>query len=422
MNVIIILFGKLLSKTINFLKLGSGATWPGHIALIINKSFVKEQIRNSNLKTILIAGTNGKTTTSKLIQTILQNSNKKVLLNESGANLLNGIASTLILSSNLLGKVKRDFAILEIDENTLPLALNELIPDYLVILNLFRDQLDRYGEVNTIASKWKKAIEKLPNKTKLILNADDPQVSYLGKNRKNSIYFGLNEKSSVSKAENWADSIFCPRCSKELEFEKIYFSHLGKWYCKSCGLKAPTTVIDELSYYPLSGMYNKYNTLAAFLTVKTIGIKDELALNALRKFNPAFGRQEEIVVYEKKVKIFLSKNPTGFNESLRTIKNSETILLVLNDRIPDGRDVSWIWDIDFENLLKARNVIVSGERAYDLALRIKYSGRISVVVENLSGAIKKALIETSKNKTLFILPTYSAMLETRKILTGRKIL
>lgn len=421
MNLLLIIFGKIISKTINFLNLGHGSTWPGHIALNSNKNFIKDLLRNSKIKIILIAGTNGKTTTSKLLQSILKEDNKKIILNESGANLLNGIASALILNSSIFGKVKKDFAIFETDENTLPQILKELTPDILVLLNLFRDQLDRYGELDTIASKWKLAIEKLPKKTALILNSNDPLIAYLGNNK--SLYFGLDEKSNISQIQDWADSVFCPKCNSKLEFEKIYFSHIGNWKCLNCGLNAPDIDLKKV-YSPLLGTYNKYNALAAVLTAETLGVSQNIIEKALKNFNPAFGRQEEIKINGKKIKIFLSKNPTGFNESLRTVSNGKSILLVLNDRIPDGRDVSWIWDVDFENLIKNfRSIVISGDRAYDLALRLKYaSSKKFETIDSIEKALKKALENTPQNQTLYIFPTYSAMLETRKILTGKKIL
>ncbi|HKC14867.1 MAG TPA: Mur ligase family protein [Patescibacteria group bacterium] len=422
MNILLIFLGKFITKFSRSLNLGHGSTWPGHIALNSNKNFIKDILKNSKIKIILIAGTNGKTTTSKLLQSILEEDQKKVILNESGANLLNGIASALILNTNIFGKIKKDFAIFETDENTLPQVLKELTPDVLVLLNLFRDQLDRYGEVNTIASKWKLAIDKLPKKTTLILNANDPTIVYLGKEKK-TLYFGLNEKSNLTHAQDWADSVFCPRCNSKLEFEKIYFSHIGIWQCQGCGLKTPDIDLKE-TYSPLLGTYNKLNTLAAVLAAKTLGVNLALINKALKNFNPAFGRQEEVKIDGKKIKIYLSKNPTGFNESLRTVSSGKSILLVLNDRIPDGTDVSWIWDVDFENSIKNFNsIVVSGDRTYDLALRLRYASSKKIEVEkDLQKAIKKALKNTSEKQTLYILPTYSAMLETRKILTGKKIL
>lgn len=420
MNLFLILAGKLFSFFITRLSLGSGATWPGHIALKVNSKFIKEVLKSSNTKLILIAGTNGKTTTSKLLQHILEIKGT-TMHNSSGANLLNGIASTLIINSNLMGKIKKSFSILEVDENTLPLALKELTPDTLILLNLFRDQLDRYGEVNSIAKKWKEEIDGLPGKTTLILNSNDPVIAHLGDNRKNAFYFGLEEKSNIKSVQDWADSVFCPRCEHRLNFSKVYFSHIGEWTCPNCHLKTPSKNITK-TFYPLKGTYNKLNALAAALAAEKAGLTQEAINRALKNFNPAFGRQEIINYNGKKIHIFLSKNPTGFNESLNTLKNARSVLFALNDRIPDGRDVSWIWDVDFESYAdKFRLVVLTGDRTYDLALRLKYASFKNFVVEpDLKKAIKKSINETKDN--LYILPTYSAMLEIRKVLTGRKIL
>lgn len=445
-NSLLIIAGKLISSLSRVLNLGHGSTWPGHIALSINRNFIKTIIKaNPHLKIILIAGTNGKTTTGKLIQTILEKNKKKVFQNEAGANLLNGISSTLIHQCNKVGVIDKDFAIFEIDESTLPLILKEISsPDFIIILNLFRDQLDRYGEINTISKKWQDALKKISKKTKLILNADDPQIAYLGLSRgvvsipprgwKRSytsvFFFGLENKKLASKnLQHASDSAYCPNCGKKLIYNSIYFSHLGDWNCKNCGLKRPSNIFVRAPFYPLHGLYNQYNTNAASILIKNLGIDEKNISAALKNFKPAFGRQEILKVDDRKVQIFLSKNPAGFNESLRTVRELKTknILIVLNDQIPDGRDVSWIWDVDFEDYIdRFENIFVSGGRAYDMALRLKYAIQTQnskfKIYEELKTAIKKSLKFSNKNETLYILPTYSAMLETRKILTGRKIL
>jgi lipid II isoglutaminyl synthase (glutamine-hydrolysing) len=215
LNIPLILFGKLISKIFKELNLGNGSTWPGHIALAARKNFIKEILgSNPNLKIIIIAGTNGKTTTALLIKESLKKNGKRVFQNKSGANLLNGIASTLILHSSMYGKLDYDHAIFEIDENNLSLILDQITPDYLVLLNLFRDQLDRYGEVNIVATHWKGGIRNLTNKTTLILNADDPQISYLAKDTKaNKLFFGLSSSSDNNGGlQHAADSNYCPNC------------------------------------------------------------------------------------------------------------------------------------------------------------------------------------------------------------------
>lgn len=466
-SIFLIITGNLIAYISRIFNFGNGSTWPGHIALFVNKNFIKEIIdANPHLKIILIAGTNGKTTTGKLIQTILENSNYRVFQNESGANLLNGIASSMLLRSSILCRIQYDYAIFEVDENTLSLILKEITPTYLILLNLFRDQLDRYGEVNTIALKWQQALEKLSSKTTLFLNADDPQIAYLGITSKYNFtfqsrtiyYFGLNDKRLEQRSyQHASDSAYCPNCNSKLYYNTIYFSHLGNWQCQKCNLSRPSLDISNNQYYPIPGVYNRYNVIAAVLCSQTIGVSNNVIKKAIRKFKPAFGRQETLDINGKKVQIFLSKNPTSFNESLRTITSmkAKNLLLVLNDRIPDGRDVSWIWDIDFEeNIDSLKKIVISGDRAYDMGLRIKYAmqsqsskrkaqnysprwgsrladsprlrlveaGNLKFTVQkSLKYAIHESLKAVSGNETLYILPTYSSMLEVRKILTGRKL-
>ncbi|PIR80371.1 MAG: DUF1727 domain-containing protein [Candidatus Levybacteria bacterium CG10_big_fil_rev_8_21_14_0_10_35_13] len=427
-NILLIFIGKFISSISRTFNLGNGSTWPGHIALSINKNFITDLLKTSKTNTILIIGTNGKTTTTKLLQTILEHTGKRVLINSSGANLLNGIASSLIIHALLNARIKKDFAIFEVDENVFPAAALFIKPDFVIALNLFRDQLDRYGEIDTISKKWKDSIKNLKN-TNLILNSDDPQIAYLGKDVENVNYFGMESKSLENiTLEHSSDSLLCPNCGKKLSFSAYYFSHLGKWKCDNCGFKRPSPDITHTPFYPIPGTHAMYDVLASVLLAKKLKISNKVIEKSLRSFKPAFGRQEIIVSNGRQIQFFLSKNPTSFNESLKTITslNPKNLLILLNDRIPDGTDVSWIWDIDFEKLLeKNTKLYVSGDRVYDLALRLKYAG-ISrenyKTFENISDAINSGLTSTGANDTLYILPTYSAMLEARKILTGKKIL
>lgn len=430
-----IIFLSLIGKTISWLSkrlnLGNGSTWPGHIAFKLYPeifSYFNSQIKKG---IVLVAGTNGKTTTSRMLRIVLESGGNKVINNESGANLLNGIISCLILNSDFFGKINCDYAIFEVDEATLPLVIKRIEHKNLsiILLNLFRDQLDRYGEVDNIVRIWKDAIMPLRKNVKLILNADDPQISEIGFGALSKIsYFGLNNKKLfLSKKEHATDSIYCPNCGKKLQYEGVYFSHLGIWRCLFCSRMRPTVQLDSWEQ-PIPGVYNLYNTLACVLTLKSLSFTTSAINLGLIKFKPAFGRQEEFIVEGKKVEIFLAKNPVGLNEAIRTIVGNNnrnlTALLVLNDLVPDGHDVSWIWDVNFEELEKnSSNIICSGLRTYDIALRIKYDDFKNLFVEeNLQKAIKLGLSKTSHDDTLFILPTYSAMLEIRKILSGRKIL
>ncbi|MEK7166293.1 MAG: Mur ligase family protein [Patescibacteria group bacterium] len=438
-----LLLGKITQLSAKFLAWGAGGTWPGEIALTLNPNFNSQMIGQLKEGIVIVAGTNGKTTTSLMLTKIIEMQGKKVVHNATGANLINGIASSFIQKSSWRGEIEADWGVFETDENSLPAVISNInSPNVglifskkivVILLNLFRDQLDRYGEVDVIAQKWEKALKSLPKETTIIANADDPLIVYIARrSKKHILYFGLNDKKEfLQKFEHATDSLFCPNCGSRLKYEGIYYSHIGIWYCNSCKEKRPTVNLSEWKS-PLPGLYNRYNTLAAVLTAQLFGFSKEEIDSTLTNFRPAFGRQEEFEINGKKVLLFLSKNPAGFNQSLRTVieMKAKQILMVLNDRIPDGKDVSWIWDVDFENILEERKIIVSGDRMHDLALRLKYCFRQwnnetkeqLLIEKNLPLAIQKSLEHTKVAETLYILPTYSAMLEVRKILTGRKIL
>jgi len=424
-----ILAGKAVS-IVSKLSGRSGSTWPGHIALNLDPNFVKKiSEANPKLKIILVAGTNGKTTTSKMLSEILDKQGLKVFSNQEGANLLNGIASSFISHSNVLGKADYDVAIFEVDENSLPLIAQSTKPFAIVLLNLFRDQLDRYGEVNIIADKWKKALKSLPKETLLISNGDDPMLSFIStKSGLESYNFGLPKgKDSSNKSSSDVDFLYCPNCQEKLDFETRTYSHLGKFKCPKCDFKNPLIYSFESLPNPLLGEYNKYNiNAAAVLLTEGFNVGLEQIEQSLKNFSPAFGRQENIKYKNKNVFVMLSKNPASFNQSIIAVLSKEkqpNVLLVLNDAIPDGRDVSWVWDIDTDELSsKAHLITISGDRCFDMGLRIKYSEGRFEIKENLTQAINSAVLKLKSDQTLYILSTYSAMLDARKILTGKAIL
>lgn len=432
----VITLGKFISNISKLAAIGAGATWPGEIALKLRPNIAASLAQQLRKGVILIAGTNGKTTTSLMIKKILERQGNSVVHNASGANLLNGVVSAFVQDADWFGKTNADWGVFEIDENSLPgVIANTPILQYsnikkkliIVLLNLFRDQLDRYGEVDVIVEKWEKALSKLSKETTFVLNGDDPAIAYLGNKVTGTvIYFGVDDnKHFLPKLEHATDSIFCMNCGGRLTYEGIYYSHIGIWHCERCGQERPKPTIS--SWPPvLPGLYNQYNTLGAVAAAISIGIAKESIKTSLSDFSPAFGRQEEFVVEGKKIKLFLSKNPAGFNASLRTVleQGGRNFLFVLNDRVPDGRDVSWIWDVDFETLPAGSKIMTSGDRVYDMALRIEYAleNKKFMVEHDVTKALKKSIDQTPKKETLYILPTYSAMLEIRKIITGRKIL
>ena len=430
---------KSVTAGVRALRLGAASVLPGEIARRLHPRLLALLCEQVTKGVILIVGTNGKTTTSLLLRTILENQGWRVAHNETGANLLNGLMTALLANTTVVGKLNVDYAILEVDENVLPLVLRECQPRFILGLNLFRDQLDRYGEVDTISQRWREAIAPLPNDTLVILNADDPTLSHLGQQLPQKVlFFGLSEPDLyLDEIPHAVDSIYCPSCGHLLDYQGVYLSHLGDFQCPSCGFRKSQPAFDSRNYPQiLIGVYNKYNTLAAALVAKEIGIDTEAIYDTIKNFRAAFGRAEELTVHGKHVRILLSKNPVGMNETIRAVNDikktgkASTTLLVLNDRIPDGTDVSWIWDVDTEELVAlGGTLIISGDRTYDMALRLEYSRdertdeHVQLIVEeDLPEAISTALNLTPTDQTLHILPTYSAMLEVRQRLTGRKIL
>jgi len=433
MDTLAVIVGKLISFLSKTLHIGAGATWPGEVALSISPDILSILLSIPKKGIIIVAGTNGKTTTTLMIDKILSDNGEKVIHNTSGANLKNGIVSSLLSAQDT------DWGIFEVDENALPKIIKDVGNQnvILVLLNLFRDQLDRYGEVTAIGEKWRDIVETLSPKTKVIINADDPLLASIGKNKlTHTAFFGLgNRNYYIPHVQHATDSIYCPVCKTKLQYTGFYYSHLGDYSCQSCHFAHPkNTIIENDVQSPLEGVYNIYNTLAASAVSLATGISKIRIEQSLSTFTPAFGRMEEVVYKNKKVKILLSKNPTGFNESLRTVLSSSQkgpMMILLNDRIPDGTDVSWIWDVDFEQLHGYQYpIIVSGDRALDMGVRMKYVEVSNIqkkkqhfeIVNNLSEAIDKAVILTKKTETLWVLATYSAMLDVRKIVTGRKIL
>ncbi len=423
---------KSVTFAVRTLRLGAASVLPGSIARKIEPRLLElltQQVKNG---VILIAGTNGKTTTSLLLREILERKGYRVAHNSTGANLENGLVTALMESTDAFGGLNVDYAILEVDENIVPKVLAPIQPKAILCLNLFRDQLDRYGEVDTISKRWTKAISTNSPNTTVISNADDPTLSYLGQQLSQKVvFFGLNEPNKyLEEIPHAVDSIYCPNCGHSLDYEGVYLSHLGEFSCPQCGFKRSKPALNSSEWSQvLVGLYNKYNTLAAATVAIELGIDEATVRDTIPTFQPAFGRAEELQIDGKRVRILLSKNPVGTNETIRVVteSNDKTTLLILNDRVQDGEDVSWIWDVDTEALVqRGGTLVVSGDRVYDMALRLRYSdvydSKVNLIVEeDLKKAISTALEHTKPDETLHILPTYTAMLDVREVLTGKKI-
>lgn len=448
---------KLLISLISFFRLGQASNLPGKIALKFKKDILRDFILKEGCKVVYVTGTNGKSTTTGLLVSILRSSSKTVITNSAGANLKTGIISTLSKHSSFLGKLNADFLILEADEATLPIVTSEFKSDYILVTNFFRDQLDRFGELDTTVKLIEKGIENSESAV-IILNADDPRVAFLniGSNHK-KIYYGIGCKDSkYSFSEESAKNISlwmqdpeevsnCPKCDSKLSFQRKYLAHLGEYSCKNCNLirpdldfMVPEIKTDKLSIYfnlielknnsqktnfflPMIGIFNLYNAIASIALAKTLlNVTQVQIQKGFQSYSTIFGRGEKISVKNKTAWVYLIKNPTGTTEVLKTLSTvpNSRFLIAINDNYADGRDVSWLWDAGFEVLSNSKKeIFVSGRRAYDMALRLKYANVKNDLIkanEKISTTIDQALNSLSDEETLYILPTYTVLLEMQR--------
>jgi UDP-N-acetylmuramyl tripeptide synthase len=421
---------------------GGGTTLPGKLLWTLDPAAVEVLAARLPHGVAVVSATNGKTTTSAMAAAILR-SRHRLAWNNSGANLASGVASTLLQAR------EADFGLLEVDEFALPEMLRRLRPRAVVLGNLFRDQLDRYGELEHIAERWRTAVAELPAATRLVVNADDPVVASLAEGRRAALRYGVDDPAVSRPAlQHAADSKYCLRCGAPYAYAAAYIGHLGDYACPACGHRRPPLDIvargvrphglDGISFdlvlpagtasvdLPLPGLYNVYNALAAASLALAVGAGMDEITAGLRQVRAAFGRFERVDAGGKRILMLLIKNPAGANEAVRTLEEGgvpATLVVALNDAIADGRDVSWIWDVDFEPLLvHADRIVVTGDRAAELALRFTYAGfpddRLEVLPV-LSTALDRGLQLVPDGGELGVLPTYTAMLQLRRVLTDR---
>jgi UDP-N-acetylmuramyl tripeptide synthase len=440
------------------LRIGGGTALPGLIAERIDPGIVPGLAANLGRGSALVTGTNGKTTTARLLRSIVQSAGLRAIANREGSNMMRGVAAALAEASTWSGNIRRrkkSIGVFEVDEATMPLVARAVSPNAVVFTNLFRDQLDRYGEVETVAAIWRKAVADLPPDVMLIINADDPAVASLREHTRGPVItYGLDDTSlATGEIEHAADARWCSKCGAELEYATVFYGHIGHWRCPTgdnmrpqpdiACTRAETTggglaltiqtsggVIDV--QLRLAGTYNIYNALAAAAAGVALGVEPAQIERGLAAATAAFGRQECFQIDGREVHVLLAKNPAGANQSLRTLRprpapgsgqapDSEglNLLVMLNDNIADGRDISWIWDVDFELLSgHLRSLTVSGVRAWDMALRLKYAGLAERpnVEHNTARALRAAIENTPTGGSVYVLPTYTAMLEVRNIL------
>ena len=427
---------------------GSGSALPGLVAQKIDPNIITKLANMLPGGIILVTGTNGKTTTSKMAAGAIEAAGHKVIYNLSGSNLSRGIASFLIQKTNFWGtKIDGEIGIFEVDEATMPEIVSLVKPKIIVVTNLFRDQLDRYGEVDKTASIIKKAIQMAPEAT-LLLNADDPLVASLGEDVKKTLYFGINDIYET-KSKGAIDTRNCLTCGHELNFSPRYFGHLGNYSCPNCkrsrpklnyqltNLKLATesssamfmdTKTKTQITISLPGLYNLYNALCAAAIADYCNIPSQTISYTLSNISAAFGRMEKIKIGNKNIFLMLVKNPTGFTQTIETLTldtSNKNVFVALNDNFADGTDISWIWDVELEMAKDYfSNITISGIRAEDMLLRFKYADfntNAIILEKNLMTALDKALAMIKDGETLYIMPTYTAMLEIRRILAERNL-
>lgn len=421
-----------------------GVTLAGLVALKLDSNILAKLSKQVRKKIIVVCGTNGKTTTNNLIALGLKNSGNKVIYNQTGSNMLNGIVACFILNTSILGKVDADYACLEIDEASLRRIMPKCKADILVLTNLFRDQLDRYGEIDITIDLLQEGLSYAPD-CQLIINADDVLSVYFA-NKVNHPYitYGIEEQIIDEQNDDMKEGQFCKQCHHKLKYHFYHYSQLGNYYCPNCGFKRPhidingtkikyknrceVYVNDVLLTSTYRGLYNIYNILAAC----ALFVKEDISLNdfnkVLNNFNPENGRLEVFNIKGVRVTLNLAKNPAGFNQNIMLCTNDESnkdIIIVINDNAQDGIDVSWLWDVDFERFKGdlVDNYITSGTRYKDMQIRLKYANIKSEAYSNFEEAIMMA-IDNSKNKNLYVLVNYTALYPAHVFLTnlesGRK--
>ncbi|MFZ0378943.1 MAG: Mur ligase family protein [Solirubrobacteraceae bacterium] len=428
---------------------GGGTSLPGKMLISLEPDAISELSARLARGSVVVSATNGKTTTAAMVASVLNRAGVPVVHNRAGANMAGGVASTLLAAARSGGRIEGELGLFEIDEFWLDRVIPQLKPRGILLGNLFRDQLDRYGELDTIADRWAAvAATAAGRQAQLVLNADDPLIADLGRGATNVTYFGVEDPSmAVPEMQHASDSKHCRRCGAAYVYDVVYLGHLGRYRCPSCGQErpAPAVAAEQISLdgtrgssfelvtpagqarveLPLPGLYNVYNALGAAALCLGLGIALDTVIAGLGEVRAAFGRAERLAVGEVEVQVLLIKNPAGANEILRTLVlegDELDLLVILNDRTADGRDVSWVWDADFELLAgRARRVTCAGTRAGELAVRLKYAGVPSDrlhVVPGLVAALDDAVAHAEANR-LYVLPTYTALLELRSELAGR---
>lgn len=444
--------GKLAGTAGRVLGIGGGTSLPGMVARRIDPRVLQTVMNGCTAKKIIITGSNGKTTTSRMIAEMARESGYQLSHNRSGSNLVQGVTSVAVNFATVFGHLQRDVLVFEIDEGTMPHVVPEIQPDVVVITNIFRDQLDRFGELHAVARELDTVLEGLPATSTIVLNGNDPQVANFGLRAKaRRVFFGLNTTEiGAPVPDSSADVIRCIHCQEDLDYKVAYLSHLGLYHCPGCGYtlppldiaatsvhlapdgKSPTratlsTPIGDLQVtLPLPGVHNVYNAAAAVGAALAAGFPAEKLPDALARLQPAFGRLEEIKAGDQTIYLAFVKNPTSFNLIMRLIMQhpgQKHLMLAASHTVVDGEDFSWLWDIDLEDLATdILDAICSGNKPEELAMRLKYArvptDRIRMI-EHREQALDAALTNAGPGGTLYILATYSPTQELRRLMQKR---
>ena len=448
-DMIAIWLGRAAGLLSLWLGRGGGTTLPGVVARRVAPHVLAHLTQRLPQGVVLVAGTNGKTTTTRMIAALLEAAGVRLVHNRSGANLVTGITAVTLSATDWRGRVRADMALFECDEAALPQVIAETRPRMVVLHNLFRDQLDRYGEVDTIATNWLKALQHLAPQAVVCVHGDDPSLARLAQQLscRVVVYGNDDVESARGSVAHLADAGFC-RCGTPLTYTVRFYAHVGHFFCANCGfvrpipdyaltavrahglvgsqmqVRTPTTAVDL--HLPLPGLYNALNALSAYATVAELGYHPD-ANAVFAQMPAAFGRYEVVHTGHHEIVMALIKNPVGASETIRMLVEAwtapATVLIIINDRDADGTDVSWLWDADFEHLVPAvRTVMVSGLRAADMQVRLYYAGLDTAClqqVDNLEAALDACMRELPAGHTLYVLPTYTAMLEFRAVLVAR---
>ena len=426
------------AKTAGYIckKMGrQGVTWAGKIALKIYPPILREMAAEVRKGIFVVCGTNGKTTTNNMLCAALEAEGQKVICNHTGSNMLNGVAAAFVLGARLSGHIDADYACIEADEASTKYIFPKIKPDYMLMTNLFRDQLDRFGEIDITMNILESMIKTLPE-MKVIVNGDDALSAYLAMDSGNPcIFYGISQPVMKNETNEIREGRFCKRCGAKLEYSFYHYSQLGDYLCPGCGFKRPdpdfdaydVKVGDRLSFRvenrlisaDYKGFYNVYNILAAYAGIRSAGFLAEHFQNMLKKFNPENGRMEQFRISGTGVILNLAKNPAGFNQNISAVMQDTSpkdVIIVINDNAQDGIDISWLWDVDFDLFREEniRSITVSGIRCYDMRLRLKYVDISSELEENVENAIRKRISDGTGN--LYVLVNYTALFSTRNIL------